>query len=149
MGCGLFILAVPVECDCHFIPQTFMSESNLMRVIMLAVGKVPTIKLFRNNTGTGWTGKMTWLNNKKLLIEDPRPIHAGLCDGSSDLIGWKIVTVTEDMVGKQVALFAAVEVKANVGRASKEQINFMFQVRNAGGISGVVRDPDEARKLLS
>lgn len=116
---------------------------------MLAIGKIPTLKLFRNNTGTGWTGKMTWVTKNKLVIEDPRPIHAGLCPGSSDLIGWKIVTVTEEMVGTKVALFTAVEVKQNIGRASKEQINFMFQVRNAGGVSGVVRDPDEARKLLN
>lgn len=118
-----------------------------MRVIMLAVGKIPALKIFRNNVGMGWIGSSKRGKDGTVLITNARPLHAGLCEGSADLIGWKSVEITPEMVGKKVAIFTALEVKA-LGKMSKEQINFINAVRQAGGISGIVRDADDARKLL-
>jgi len=67
------------------------SETNLMRQIMLAVSKLKNVRIFRNNTGFDATNKVRY----------------GLVVGSSDLIGWQTVTITPDMVGKQVAVFVA------------------------------------------
>jgi hypothetical protein len=128
-------------------------ETALTRLIMLGVGKIPTIKLFRNNTGQAWQGSdkkfITEGGRRKLILYDPRPIDAGLCDGSSDLIGWTEIEITPEMVGKKVAVFTAVEVKSEIGRVSATQFNFLTVIRKMGGISGIARTPDEAKRLLS
>jgi hypothetical protein len=67
-------------------------------------------------------------------------IRYGLCKGSSDLIGWTPVTITEDMVGKKIAVFTAIEVKLNKNgkyKATDLQKAFISAVNNAGGFAGV------------
>lgn len=59
--------------------------------------------------------------------------------GGSDLIGWKEVEITQEMVGTKVAVFAAVEVKEGTGRASREQKQFLDAVDRAGGIAILAR----------
>ena len=68
--------------------------------------------------------------------------------GGSDLIGYRKVTVTEEMVGQEIAQFAAVEVKTPKGRVKAEQQQFINHVLSAGGVAGVARSVDEAQKLL-
>lgn len=115
---------------------------------MLALGKFPSVKIFRNNVGTGWVGRATTIPGG-IKIMDPRRLDAGLIEGSSDLIGWTSRIIGKEDVGKPVAIFTAIEVKTNLGRASPSQLNFLNQVRAAGGICGVVNDPDDAKKLLN
>lgn len=105
---------------------------------MLAISKLGG-RIFRNNVGTGWTGLIQRHTDGSIRIHDPRPIHAGLCKGSSDLIGWQKVTITPDMVGKNVAIFLAVEVKAEKGRASEDQLKFIERVNQDGGIGIIAR----------
>ena len=123
-----------------------MNESNLQRLITLHVPK--SVRIFRNNTGMGWIGQVVSKTPTTITLKNPRPLHAGLCTGSSDLIGWKSVVITPDMVGKTIAAFTAVEVKTSSGRATADQLNFIEQVRKAGGIAGIVRSPEEARNFL-
>lgn len=124
------------------------AESNITKEILLESSQRHAI-LFRNNTGMGWIGtRIHYPKQGYVLLKDARPLHAGLCTGSSDLIGWKRITITEDMVGKTLAVFAAVEVKTPTGRASKDQLNFISQVRAQGGIAGIARSREEARNLL-
>lgn len=73
-----------------------------------------------------------------MLIYDARPLHAGLCVGSSDIIG-----ITPD------GRFLAVEVKTKTGRATAEQIRFIDAVRRKGGVAGIARSVDDALSLLS
>lgn len=54
-------------------------------------------------------------------------------DGGSDLIGYRIIEVTPDMVGKKMALFVAIETKIHGGARSKEQKNFIERVQQDGG----------------
>lgn len=68
--------------------------------------------------------------------------------GGSDLIGYRRVTVTPEMVGKHVAVFAAVEVKTARGRVKAEQQRFVDHIRSAGGIAGIARSVDEAQNIL-
>ena len=68
--------------------------------------------------------------------------------GGSDLIGYRRVRVTEEMVGQEIAQFAAVEVKTPRGRVKAEQQQFINHVLSAGGVAGVARSVDEAQKLL-
>lgn len=95
-------------------------------------------RLFRNNVGEAWAGKSKWvLTNigKLFTLIAPSRIKFGLTEGSSDLIGWRTVIVTEDMVGKQIAVFRAVEEKTGRDSLSEDQANFLNQVSSAGGIA--------------
>jgi hypothetical protein len=93
-------------------------------------------RLFRNNTGT-------------LRDQHGRPVQFGLCKGSADLIGWKQVTVTPEMVGQQVAVFLSIEVKTPTGRIRPEQRAWMETVQSAGGIAGVARSVEDALRLTT
>lgn len=124
-----------------------MNETNITKTIQLSIP--PSTRLFRNNTGTGWQGTRMPSPAGLVILKDARPLNAGLCVGSSDLIGWTTVKITPDMVGLEVAIFTAVEVKAIRGRATAEQVNFIDQVRKSGGLAGVARSPEEARKIIS
>lgn len=91
--------------------------------------------MFRNNVGA---------------LEDKtgRVVRYGLCKGSSDLIGWRTVEVTPDMVGKPVAVFVALEVKDR-GRLTAEQAQFLAVVQSAGGIAAEVRSVEDAERALN
>lgn len=105
-------------------------------------------KLFRNNTGTAWAGEVIGKTKNTITLKDPRPLHAGLCKGSSDLIGWLPVLITPDMIGQTVAVFSAIEAKTKTGRVSQDQINFIANVSQAGGRAGVARSKEDAKKIL-
>ena len=110
------------------------SEQTIQQEIRIACSTGDT-RLFRNNTGT-------------LKDANGRPVQFGLCKGSADLIGWKRVTVTEEMVGTQVAVFASIEVKTATGRLRPEQQQWLDAVQAAGGIAGVARSVEDAATLL-
>ena len=124
-----------------------MSEHQIQNEIRLAISGKAT--LFRNNVGTAWIGDTSKLKDGSVLIRNPRVFHAGLCEGSSDLIGWRSLTITPEMVGQTVAVFAALEVKSKTGRATAGQKNFCQRVTEAGGFAGIVKSPDEAKKTLA
>lgn len=79
-------------------------------------------------------------------------IRYGLCKGSSDLIGWTPVTITEDMVGKKLAVFTAVEVKLNKNgkyKATDLQKAFISAVRNNGGYAGVADCKQDLEEIIN
>ena len=110
------------------------SEQHIQQRIRLACSRGPT-RLWRNNTG-------------RLRDERGQLVTFGLCPGSADLIGYRTVVVTPDMVGQRLAVFAAVEVKAPKGRPTPEQAAFLEHIRDAGGIAGIARSVDDAESLL-
>ena len=109
------------------------SEQSIQQHIRIACSTGDT-RLFRNNTGT-------------LRDQHGRPVSFGLCKGSADLIGWKQVTVTPEMVGQQVAVFTSIEVKTPTGRIRPEQQAWLETVQAAGGIAGVARSVEDALRL--
>ena len=123
------------------------NEQNVQKLIMLAASKAGA-KVFRNNVAMAWVGVSRRLSDGSMHIQNPRPLEAGLCVGSSDLIGWKSVTITPDMIGKTLAVFVAIEVKAGT-KPSPEQLTFIENVRRAGGIAGIARSPEEAVALIT
>lgn len=123
-----------------------MTEQNTQTLILLDAVKQRTT-LFRNNTGMGWQGNSV-KKGALTIIENARPLHAGLCEGSSDLIGFKTVLVTPEMVGQPIAVFVAIEVKSDKGRATAEQLNFISRVKTAGGLAGIARSIDEFREII-
>lgn len=127
-----------------------MSETNLMRRILLRLSTLRGVVGFRNNVGLGWSGRL--VNHDRIrnvvTLADARPVKFGLAPGSGDIIGWQKVTITQDMVGKEAALFLSVEVKTGTGRATDQQKHFMRTVNDAGGVAGIVRSEDEAQSLI-
>lgn len=110
------------------------SEQTIQQRIRLALSKGP-VRLFRNNSGA-------------LRDERGQLVRYGLCTGSADLIGFRQVEITPDMVGQRLAVFAAVEVKSSTGKATADQEAFITMVKHFGGIAGVVRSVEEAAALL-
>lgn len=132
------------------------TETDLVRRIMLTLSKFPGVRVFRNNTGAAWIGKsfvapramQVNVNKGDVIVYQGRYFVAGLCVGSSDIIGFKSVTVTPEMVGKTVAIFIANEVKTPTGKISPEQQIFLDVVNNHGGIGFVARSEDDAKKMM-
>jgi hypothetical protein len=120
-----------------------MTEAPILNYLRVGMTKLGG-RLFRNNTGKAWAGKflgIKMINGKRVaMIENPRVLHAGLCIGSSDLIGWMPVTITKEMVGSTVAVFTAVEVKTEGVATTEEQKRFTSSVTGAGGF-GLLHSP--------
>ena len=110
-----------------------MSEQRIQQEIRLALSRGP-VRLYRNNTGT-------------LRDQHGRPVQFGLAVGSADLIGWRTVTITPDMVGQRVAVFTSIEVKSATGRLRPEQQQWLEAVQAAGGIAGIARSVEDAARL--
>jgi len=126
-----------------------MQEGEIIKRIRLKLAGIGA-KLFRNNTGVGWQGKVTARNNNSITISGPRPLRAGLFVGSPDIIGWTTVKVTEDMVGHKVAIFTGIEVKSSKRqKASPEQERFIDNIKQAGGIAGVAYTPEDAADIVT
>lgn len=114
-----------------------MSEAEIQSQIMLALGSSRFCRAFRNNIGNAQTKDGRWI---KFGVGYP---------GGGDLIGWRTVTITQDMVGKPLAQFMSVEVKAPKGRIRPEQLNWAEVVKRAGGIAVVARSVEDVRFLVA
>ena len=123
-----------------------MRESNLQRRVMLALSAMDWV-VWRQNVGVGWTGDVTRLGPRRVLIENARPLHCGLCKGSSDIIGIRQTVITPDMFGSTIGRFCAVEVKTLRGRISQEQQWFLDSVTKHGGLASVVRSLEDLEKI--
>ena len=129
-----------------------MSEHEIQQRILLACGS-GSVRLWRNNVGTGWAGQATKITPGNIravaaalrpgdvVVRQGRPLHAGLCVGSSDLIGYRQVD--------GVAQFVALEVKSTTGRPTKEQSQFIDHIQAAGGVAEIVRSVADAQELLN
>jgi hypothetical protein len=112
-------------------------ETDLQQRIRLALGTHPDARLFRNQVGS---------------LPDPRNgrlVTFGLARGSADLIGWRTLVVTPEMVGQRIAVFTSLEVKTATGRLSPAQTQWLHAVRTAGGIAGVARSVPDALRIVT
>ena len=113
------------------------AETTLQQQIRLALGTHPQTRLFRNQVGS---------------LPDPRTgrlVTFGLARGSADLIGWRTITVTADMVGQRLAVFTSIEVKTPTGRVRPDQAAWLGAVQAAGGIAGIARSVPDALQLVA
>lgn len=127
-----------------------MKENILQKKLIILASDLGH-RLFRCQTAQGWVGESARFTVPQkvnvypgdVLIRKARPLHAGLVDGGSDLIGWHGNT----------GRFIALETKTIDGKTAKERIisqqNFIDAVNKSGGIAGIVRDEESAFDLLS
>lgn len=133
-----------------------MSDHAFLTRILLAVAHGP-VRLFRNNVGQGWVGQSTRITRAGVVMLTPgdvvvkraRPLHAGLARGSGDLIGWRSITITPEMVGTTIAQFVSLEAKEGAGRLEIEQRAWLDAVNAAGGIAREVRAIEDAARAVS
>lgn len=132
-------------------------ETNIVHTIMLETSKSGA-RLFKNVRGHFYT-----FDSVKILLaaiksanwgkiieatRNMRQVKAGiLAAGASDLIGFMPTKITPEMIGKTIAIFVACEVKANTG-ATEEQQSFISFVLKNGGLAGIARSPEDARKII-
>jgi hypothetical protein len=130
-------------------------ETRLYTPICIAASK-DGHRLFRNNVGTG----LQYVDRAPKGWEPPpflKPFTYGLPNGSADLVGWTSVTITPEMVGQTVAVFASVEVKPEGWRSTPSfehsdrglaQAAWARAVAGAGGRAGRARSVEEALGIL-
>jgi hypothetical protein len=125
------------------------SESDLLRMTLAALGSRHDVRLFRNHVGAGWTGRAITSSRREIvMIANAQRCTFGLAPGSSDLIGWRSIKITPDMVGKHVAVFVAIETKSPRGRLTPEQRAFIETAKRMGALAGVARSVEEATTIL-
>lgn len=113
------------------------AETDLQQRIRLALGTRPDTRLFRNQVGS---------------LPDPRTgrlVTFGLARGSADLIGWRTVVVTPEMVGQRLAVFTSIEVKTPTGRVAPAQQHWLGAVHQAGGVAGIARSVEDALRIVT
>lgn len=111
-------------------------ETAVQNQIWLDVGALPGTRLFRNNNGA-------YKNDQGQLVK------YGLGTGTSDLIGFQVITVTPEMVGRKIAVFAALEIKPSPKeKPTPAQAQFIQQVNASGGLAGVAHSTETAKQIL-
>lgn len=99
----------------------------------------------------GQAGLVLWRNTRgEVLLPNGGRLRYGVGpNGASDRIGYKTITVTPGMVGKRIAVFAAVEVKRPGADPTGDQVLFIDRIRAAGGIAGVARSAEDAEGIVA
>lgn len=123
-------------------------EKQLLNEIQLSVSRARSCVLFRNNTGVVWAGNIVKRSAGEIVLSNPRPIKAGLCVGSSDLIGWTEIEITPEMIGRKIAVFTAIEAKTGSVRLTKPQAHFIKTIKQAGGIAGEIREVSQVSDIV-
>lgn len=135
-----------------------MSDAPFLNRLRKELGQ--TMRLFRNEVvGAAWTAprdrvfhgpsdRPMRLQHGDVLLRNPKRFNSGLYKGSSDLVGWRPLTITADMVGQQVAQFVSIEAKEGSGRLSDAQRRWLETVERQGGFAVVARSVDDVRRAL-
>jgi hypothetical protein len=123
------------------------SESNVQsRTRLAAVAK--HWRLWRNQRGAGKMESGNFIRYG--LANDSKQLGDKLKSG--DLIGWRPVIITPDMVGKVIAQFVSVECKAEdwappplntKDEAAAAQYRWAELVNKEGGYAVFINDPDK------
>jgi hypothetical protein len=95
----------------------------------------PDVKLWRNNRGVAQYGQQI--------------VRYGVGPrGASDWIGYRVVTITQEMVGQRLAQFAALEAKRPGETPDDNQQRFLDSVTADGGVAGWADSAAKAREIL-
>lgn len=125
------------------------TEHEIQNEIRLLLGRRPDIRIFRANVGQAWTGeRIERRADGSVIIRGARPFSTGLPAGWPDLFGFRAVTVTPELIGAALPVFAAIEVKALGGRLRPEQEQILATLRSMGALCGVARSYEEAAAIL-
>lgn len=117
------------------------------------------VRLWANPTGNGVVGNAREAGKGKYMV-DGRRVKFGGPDGASDFLGIQQIKITENMVGKKIGIFVAIETKKPKWRLPTinqkkawttfiQQTRFIKMVRALGGHGGYVRNNEDLEDVLS
>jgi hypothetical protein len=115
-------------------------EGKVSADIALALGH-GDCRLWRNNVGG------LYAMDGRFVAYGLGSIGGKILPGTLDWIGLRSVVITPEMVGRRVAIFAAIDAK-DLAKPRKNQILFANHVIAAGGLAGFAHNVDEARAIL-
>ena len=127
-----------------------MNESEIQQRIQIE-GPRFNCQLLRNNSGAfrDAEGRFVFFGLGNISKKHSDRIK------SSDLIGFTRIVVTPDMVGRTVAIFTAVEVKASDWADGKKfnareeaQATFIDWIRKAGGFAGFANSIESFKRII-
>jgi len=124
------------------------NEADLQNEIRLYISQNNLATMFRANVGAGWTGNKVQTYPDHVTIYQPRRFTTGLPPGFPDLVGFKTVTITPDMVGKTIAVFTGLEIKTKTGRVRSDQTTMLQHLIHAGARAGIVRSSVDVDEIL-
>ena len=109
-------------------------HTKLVNEIINELSSLPNIRLFKNTTG----------------YDKERKIHYGIPKkGGADILGWTIELLSGyDGIFHKRPIITAIEVKTGDAKLTAIQKNFIKQVQKAGGLAGVARSIEDARKIV-
>lgn len=123
-------------------------EQIVSAEIAAAIGAIPGLRVWRNNTGRGVVAlspagdvALRQLVARRLA----RPIAFGL-PGSTDYLG--LAACRCSSCGSRTGRFVGLEVKSEHGRLSEQQRRFGEMVQSLGGIWITARTAEEARERI-
>lgn len=129
-----------------------MQEHDIQNLIRLHISKYGLATLFRGNVGQAFTGNKNDIIKKTdgtVVIKNARTFRSGLPVGWPDLFGFRLIEITPDMVGKEMPIFCAIEVKKPGKHPTEVQENCLSYLKNNGCLAGVATSSEEAEKILS
>lgn len=129
------------------------SETSVFKKLQIRISPIG-YRLFRNLVGGAWMGRVTeeyMIRDEKkdrsmkvIELADAYHVKTGLGTGSSDAVGWRPLVITKDMVGKTIAQFLAAEIKTlSYKKITEEQLNFLHQVVDSGGLAWIVKERED------
>lgn len=119
--------------------KTGRQKESLVNDAVIKVARLHGATLYRNRRG------MVRLEHGGMFPYGLGP------NGYPDLVGYKTITITPDMVSKRIAVYVGIESKrADKAKrtADDHQEDQLTVIRAAGGIAGVCRSAEEAEELL-
>ena len=117
-------------------PSDAISEADVMHACRRWLEKQPMIELYRNSRGS-------------VILDNGGRLTYGLGpNGASDLIGYRTLTITPDMVGRTIAQFVAIEAKRPGAEARDDQAEFLARIDKAGGVAGVAHSAEELQAII-
>lgn len=128
-------------------------DNIIDKIIMMLSGRGWC--LWRLDQGGAWVGagrkftekKTITVNRGDVIVKGGRFLHFGIQAGKGlaapDMLGYQIVTITEDMVGKNVPVFLLADVKTGTDGLTKEQKLFMEKARTDGVTAEVITENDD------
>lgn len=113
-----------------------IGEADVNDAIRAATKDMADVVLYRNNRGA-------------IKLSNGGYLKYGVGEnGAADWIGYKTEVITPDMVGREIAVFVAIEAKRPGEPARDDQLEFLTRVTDAGGIAGVAHSAEELEAII-
>lgn len=112
------------------------TEKNIQNASLLAIGSDPDVLAMRLQSGIFRS------------MDDPSRIVKVGTPGVSDSIAIVRVRISQEMVGKDIAVIAAAEFKTAKGKQREAQIKWQEAFEKRGGRYCLIRSPQQMKEFI-